>query len=90
MRCALPSPTLCGARNHVATGDIARDAALSAVDNIRHRMRRGRIVLSENTEHHLGGARSVRARYRDLDLDLADAVNVAPAAEYDTDAVLNP
>jgi uncharacterized protein len=53
-------------------------------------MRRGRIVLSENTEHHLGGARSVRARYRDLDLDLADAVNVAPAAEYDTDAVLNP
>ena len=31
---------------------------------------------------------SARARYRDLDLDLADAVNVALAAGYDTDAVL--
>ena len=30
----------------------------------------------------------MRARYRDLDLDLADAVNVALAAEYDTEAVL--
>lgn len=30
----------------------------------------------------------MRARYRDLDLDLADAVNVALAADFDTDAVL--
>jgi hypothetical protein len=33
-------------------------------------------------------ALSVRARYASLDLDLVDAVNVALAAEYDTDAVL--
>lgn len=44
--------------------------------------------LPEITEDHLGVAQSVRACYRDLDLDLADAVNVALAAEYDTDAVL--
>jgi predicted nucleic acid-binding protein len=51
-------------------------------------MRRGRVVVPEVTEDHLGAAQSVRARYRDLDLDLAGAVNVALAADYDTDAVL--
>jgi predicted nucleic acid-binding protein len=82
------SPLLLAEIDHVATREIGRDAALSAVDDIRHWMRRGRIVLPEITEDHLGAAQSVRARYRDLDLDLADAVNVALAAEYDTDAVL--
>lgn len=42
------------------------------------------IVVAEVTEAHLSAAQSVRARYRDLDLDLesglADAVNVALAA----------
>jgi hypothetical protein len=33
-------------------------------------------------------AQSVRVRYHALDLDLADAVNVALAADYDTDAIL--
>lgn len=35
-----------------------------------------------------GAADSVRARYRSLDLDVVDAMNVAVAAEYATDAVL--
>jgi predicted nucleic acid-binding protein len=47
-----------------------------------------RIVVPEITETHLATAQSVRARYGALDLDLADAVNVALAADYDTDAVL--
>ncbi|WP_234339790.1 cupin domain-containing protein [Streptomyces sp. NRRL F-3307] len=51
-------------------------------------MRRGRVVLPEITEDHPGVAQSVRARCRDLDPGLADAVNVALAADYDTDAVL--
>ncbi|MFJ2953600.1 hypothetical protein [Streptomyces sp. NPDC087270] len=40
------------------------------------------IVVAEVTEAHLSAAQSVRARYRDLDLEsgLADAVNVALAA----------
>jgi hypothetical protein len=46
------------------------------------------IVGPEITEAHLAAAQSVRARYRHLDLDLADAVNVSLAADYDTDAVL--
>ncbi|MCK1797021.1 PIN domain-containing protein [Streptomyces sp. XM4193] len=82
------SPLLLAEIDHVATRELGREAALSAVDDIRQWARRGRIVLPEITEDHLGTAQSVRARYRDLDLDLADAVNVALAAEYDTDAVL--
>ncbi|MGW2210645.1 PIN domain-containing protein [Streptomyces sp. NPDC001781] len=82
------SPLLLAEIDHVATRELGREAALSAVDDIRHWVRRGRVVLPEITEDHLGAAQSVRARCRDLDLDLADAVNVALAAEYDTDAVL--
>lgn len=58
----------------------------SAVDDIRYSVRRGRVVLSEITDDHLGVAQSVRARYRDFRLAAADAVNVALADEYDTDA----
>ncbi|WP_329016141.1 MULTISPECIES: PIN domain-containing protein [unclassified Streptomyces] len=82
------SPLLLAEIDHVATRELGRDAALSAVDDIRYWMRRGRIAVPEITEDHLGAAQFVRARYRDLDLDLADAVNVALAADYDTDAVL--
>ncbi|MET8884800.1 PIN domain-containing protein [Streptomyces rubiginosohelvolus] len=82
------SPLLLAEVDHVATRELGREAALSAVDDIRTWMRRGRIALPEITEDHLGVAQSVRARYRGLDLDLADAVNVALAADYDTDAVL--
>ncbi|WP_156724524.1 PIN domain-containing protein [Streptomyces apocyni] len=82
------SPLLLAEIDHVATRELGREAALSAVDDIRNWMRRGRVTVPEITEDHLGVAQSVRARYRDLDLDLADAVNVALAADYDTDAVL--
>jgi uncharacterized protein len=82
------SPLLLAEIDHVATRELGRDAAFSAVDDIRQWTRRGRVVVPEITEDHLGVAQSVRARYRDLDLDLADAVNVALAVDYDTDAVL--
>ncbi|MFY1679216.1 MULTISPECIES: PIN domain-containing protein [unclassified Streptomyces] len=82
------SPLLLAEIDHVATRELGREAALSAIDDIRHWVCRGRVVLPEITEDHLGVTQSVRARYRDLDLDLADAVNVALAAEYDTDAIL--
>ncbi|MFI6404745.1 type II toxin-antitoxin system VapC family toxin [Streptomyces sp. NPDC050548] len=82
------SPLLLAEFDHVATRELGREAALSAVDHIRRWMRRGRVVVPEITEDHLAAARSVRLRYRDLDLDLAGAVNVALAADYDTDAIL--
>jgi uncharacterized protein len=82
------SPLLLAEIDHVATRELGREAAVSAVDDIRRWMRVSRIVVPEVTESHLAAAQSVRARYRALDLDLADAVNVALAADYDTDAIL--
>lgn len=82
------SPLLLAEIDHVATRELGREAAASAVDDIRRWMRVSRIIVPEVTETHLATAQAVRARYRGLDLDLADAVNVALAADYDTDAVL--
>jgi predicted nucleic acid-binding protein len=82
------SPLLLTELDHVATRELGRAAAVSAVDDLRRWMSRGRIVMPEITEDHLGAAQSVRVRYDALDLDLADAVNVALAADYDTDAIL--
>ncbi|KAB8167891.1 PIN domain-containing protein [Streptomyces sp. 3MP-14] len=82
------SPLLLSELDHVATRELGREAALSAVDDIRRWLRAGRVTIPQVTDEHLGAAQSVRARYRDLDLDLADAVNVALATDYDTDAVL--
>ncbi|NEC50608.1 PIN domain-containing protein [Actinospica acidiphila] len=82
------SPLLLAELDHVATREFGREVAVGAVDDLRRWMSRGRVVLPEITEDHLAAAQSVRLRYKGLDLDLADAVNVALAADYDTDAVL--
>ncbi|KEG41044.1 PIN domain-containing protein [Streptomyces griseorubens] len=81
-------PLLLAELDHVATREFGREVAVGAVDDLRRWMGRGRVVLPEITEDHLAAAQSVRLRYKGLDLDLADAVNVALAADYDTDAVL--
>lgn len=82
------SPLLLAEIDHVATRELGREAAISAVEDIRRWMRASRVVVPEITEAHLATAQSVRTRYAALKLDLADAVNVALASEYDTDAVL--
>jgi uncharacterized protein len=82
------SPLLLTELDHIATRELGREAAVSAVDDIRHWMRRGRVVVPEVTEEQLGVAQFVRAQYSTLDLDLADAVNVALASVYDTDVIL--
>ncbi|MDT0308424.1 PIN domain-containing protein [Streptomyces sp. DSM 44917] len=82
------SPLLLAELDHVATRELGRPAALSAIDDIRRWLRRGRVLVPAVTEDHLAAAQAVRARCADLALDLADAVNVALAADYDTDAVL--
>lgn len=82
------SPLLLAELDHVATRELGREAALSAVDDIRRWMGRGRVVAPQITEDHLSVAHAVRLHYRDLNLDLTDAVNIALAADYDTDAIL--
>lgn len=82
------SPVLLSELDHVATRVLGRTAAHQAVDDIRRWARAGRVVLPTITADTLDIAQQVRNRYTDLDLDLADAVNVALAAEFRTDAVL--
>ncbi|MFE4535135.1 type II toxin-antitoxin system VapC family toxin [Streptomyces scopuliridis] len=74
--------------HQVATSRAGRAAADGIVRSLTARMRQMRLVLASSTPELLDAALSVRARYHALDLDLVDAVNVALAAEYDTDAVL--
>jgi predicted nucleic acid-binding protein len=87
-RLLVMSPLLPAELDHVATRELGREAALSALDDLRRWMSRGRVVMPEITQDHLGAAQFVRVRYGTLNLDLADAVNVALAADYDTDAIL--
>jgi uncharacterized protein len=82
------SPLLLAEIDHIATRRLGCEAAAAGINDIRRWLRRGRVCLPEITEAHLEIAQSVRARYAGLDLDLADAVNVALAADYETDAVL--
>lgn len=82
------SPVLLSELDHVARRVLGRDAAHQAIDDIRRWVRAGRAVLPEVTADILDTAQAVRARYRDLQLDLADAVNVAFAAQFRTNNVL--
>ncbi|MEV8568154.1 PIN domain-containing protein [Streptomyces sp. NPDC051322] len=74
--------------HQVATNRAGRAAADGILRSLTARMRQMRLVLAPSTPEILDAALSVRARYGALDLDLVDAVNVALAAEYETDAVL--
>lgn len=82
------SPVLLSEIDHVTRRVLGRDAAQQAIDDIRHWVRVGRAVLPEVTATILDTAQAVRRHYVDLQLDLADAVNVAVAAEFRTDAIL--
>ncbi|MFI5631368.1 type II toxin-antitoxin system VapC family toxin [Streptomyces sp. NPDC051664] len=74
--------------HQVATSRAGRRAADGILGSLNARVRERRLVLASPTPGLLDVALSVRARYDSLDLDLVDAVNVALAAEYDTDVVL--
>lgn len=82
------SPVLLSELDHVVRRVLGRQAAHQAIDDIRRWVRAGRAVLPEVTADILDTAQAVRARYVDLRLDLADAVNVAFAAQFRTNAVL--
>ncbi|MWA11770.1 type II toxin-antitoxin system VapC family toxin [Streptomyces sp. BA2] len=74
--------------HQVAASRAGRAAADGILRSLIARARQMRLVLAPPTPDHLDVALSVRVRYDSLGLDLVDAVNVALAAEYDTDAVL--
>ncbi|MEU8291287.1 PIN domain-containing protein [Streptomyces pseudogriseolus] len=74
--------------HQVATIRAGRAAADAVLRTLTERVRQMRLVLAPTTPEIPDAALTVRARYASLNLDLVDAVNVALAAEYDTDAVL--
>ncbi|TXS09467.1 MULTISPECIES: type II toxin-antitoxin system VapC family toxin [unclassified Streptomyces] len=74
--------------HQVSTVRAGRRAADGILRSLTARTGELRLVLAPPTPDILDAALTVRARYSSLDLDLVDAVNVALAAEYDTDAVL--
>ncbi|MFJ8433214.1 PIN domain-containing protein [Kitasatospora sp. NPDC094019] len=82
------SPVLLSELDHLARRILGFDAAVDAVNDILHRVRSGRAVMPEITAEILEAAQAVRARHLGLRLDIADAVNIALAAQFRTDAIL--
>lgn len=74
--------------HQVASIRADRHVADAIVRTLADRAEATRIAITETTPQLLITALAVRCRYADLDLDLADAVTVALAAEYRTDVVL--
>ncbi|GAA2472322.1 hypothetical protein GCM10010406_05030 [Streptomyces thermolineatus] len=81
------SPMVLDEVDHLARR-VAAEARGRIIDGIIADARRSRVIIPEITPEILYEARSVIRRYADLDLDLSDAVSVALAAQYRTDAVL--
>lgn len=82
------SPLALAEIDHVVAARASRAAADRLLDQVRVRVEVGRAHLAEIDAQVLAVALAVRRRYRDMDLDLADAVNVALAARYQTDTLL--
>ena len=73
---------------HIATRNVSRQAALAINDWLLAQDRTGRVAIAAVTASTLRTARAVQNRYAALRLDLTDAVSVALADQYETDAVL--
>ena len=82
------SPLVLTEVDHLAKSRFGGTARTAIVDSILFQARRGRFEIPAISLDFLETARKVQRRYSALDLDLADGVNVALAAEYRTDVVL--
>jgi uncharacterized protein len=74
--------------NHVAKARFGPVARTAIIDVVLGQAERLRFHLPETSLEVLNTARLAQRRYAALDLDLADAVGVALAAAYRTDAIL--
>jgi uncharacterized protein len=82
------SPLVLAETDHLAKARFGSTARATLIDFIVFQARRGRFRVPEITVELLETARRVRRKYAALDLDLADTVNVALAAEFRTDSLL--
>ena len=83
------SPFVLTEVDHLAKNRFGAAARTAIIDSVVFQTRRGRFELPAISLECLDTARRVQRRYSALDLDLADGVNVALAAEYRTNAVLS-
>ena len=82
------SPLVLAEVDHLAKARFGTQARRAILGNIITQALRMRFHVPEVSPDALKLAREVQRRYADLDLDLADAVNVTLAADYRTDAIL--
>jgi uncharacterized protein len=82
------SPLVLTEVDHLAKARFGSRAPTAIIDFVIAQARQLRFQIPAVGLEMLDTARSVQRQYADLDLDLADAVNVSLAAEYRTDAVL--
>jgi predicted nucleic acid-binding protein len=82
------SPLVLAEVDHMAKARFGPAARKTIVAFLLGQVRRMRFLVPETDGGILDVAEELQQRYRNLDLDLADAVNVALAAEFRTDTVL--
>lgn len=84
----LVSPLVLAEVDHLALARFGGNARSVLIGFILSQARRERFLIPHVTVDLLEEARRVQRKYAGLNLDLADAVNVALAAEYRTNSVL--
>jgi predicted nucleic acid-binding protein len=82
------SPLVLAEVDHLARARLGNIARTTILDLLLTQVQRMRFQVPDIGAETLATAVAVISRYADLDLDLADAVSVALAADYRTDAVL--
>jgi uncharacterized protein len=82
------SPLVFAEVDQLATARFGSQTGTSIIDFILFQARRDRLLFPHVTIDLLETGRSVQPNYAALNLDLADAVNVAPAAEYRSHSLL--
>ncbi|MCC5036139.1 PIN domain-containing protein [Streptomyces sp. WAC 00631] len=82
------SPLVLAEVDHMAKVRFGPPARAEIISFLLAQVRRLRFQVPQIDGEILDTAHSVQQRYKGLDLDLADAVNTALAAEYRTDTVL--
>jgi predicted nucleic acid-binding protein len=82
------SPLVLTEVDHLAKVRFGSHARTAIIDFVIAQARQTRFQIPETGIEILDTARLVQKQYASLDLDLADAVNVALAAQYRTDAML--
>ncbi|WP_156722478.1 PIN domain-containing protein [Streptomyces apocyni] len=82
------SPLVLAELDHVGRRELGEVRARQMLEDVVGAAARGDFAIAAIEPELLQRAQQVQSRYAGLSLDLADAVNVALAEQYETDAIL--